>query len=160
MFTITVNKRKLNDELYKYLDGCANALIEELKRAVAEVDAVFTGRLMNSFVIRRTRPLERQIISTVPYAMFINDGGTLKDVDISDLYRWVVEKKRESEGEAIQSAFRIKKHLKTKGTQPRKYIETAVYRFLSKEVPTKVKVRFMLKRDVVREGNIKGRSVI
>ena len=160
MFTLTVNKRKLDNELHKDLDRRANMLIEELKRAVEEVDAVFTGRLKNSFVIRRTRPLERQIISTVPYAMFINDGGTLKDVDISDLYRWVVEKKRESEGEAIQSAFRIKEHLKTKGTHPRKYIEKAMHRFLSRELQTKWKVRYMLKRDVVREENLKGRSVI
>jgi len=160
MFTLTVNKRKLDNELHKDLDRRANMLIEELKRAVEEVDAVFTGRLKNSFVIRRTRPFKRQIVSTAPYAMFINDGGALKRVNTSALYKWVIEKKGEPEDTADVAVFLVKNYLKTKGTWGRKYIERAMYRFLSRELLTKGKVRYMLKRDVVRERNLKSRSVI
>ena len=155
MFTLTVNKRKLDNELYKDLDRRANMLIEELKRAVEEVDAVFTGRLINSFVVRRPRPYKRQIVSTAPYAMFINNGGALKRVSTSALYKWVVEKKGEPEDTADVAVFLVKNYLKTKGTWPRRYIEKAIYRFLSRESLTEGKVRYMLKRDVVRERNLK-----
>jgi len=130
MFKVRISKRELEKGVIEVLKEVAKEIIEESKRNILDVDAVFRGTLISSDFIEETPKPSVKLGYKAPHAIYVEYGTRPHYPPFKPIYEWVKGKLGYEDPEAKNVAWAIVHKIGKEGTEPRYFLTKAVYKVL------------------------------
>lgn len=128
--SIKIDSKNFEEQLVEIVKEIQQELAEEVimraKSNIMQMDMNVSGTLRNSFEIKETKELEKEVVNNAPYSSAVNDGSRPHYPPWENLVPWVNEVMRLQGVEAANTARAVAYHISKFGTKPKPFFTNAV----------------------------------